>query len=115
MNPNIFCEVSAAGPANLTIIVLDNGTYGTTGDQKTAAYDRIDLELVARSFRIKNTKKASTGTEIMQALESFEDGPSLLHIPIKPGKSEGNNPLTPDQVKERFMKALSRMQLKSFS
>jgi sulfopyruvate decarboxylase beta subunit len=113
MNPNIFCEISATGPANLTIIVLDNGTYGTTGDQRTAAYERIDLELVARSFGIKNTTKASTRTEIAQALESFGEGPNLMHIPIKPGKSEGRPALTPVQVKERFMKALSRTQLKS--
>jgi sulfopyruvate decarboxylase alpha subunit len=105
MNPGIFCEISATGPANLTIIALDNGTYGTTGDQITAAYDRIDLELVARSFGIKNTAKASTKTEIMRALESFGEGPNLLHVPIKPGKSDGRPTLTPVQMKERFMKA----------
>jgi sulfopyruvate decarboxylase alpha subunit len=107
MNPNIFCEISATGPANMTIIALDNGTYGTTGDQRTAAYDRIDLELVARSFGIKNTMKASTKTEIARALESFGEGPNLLHVPIKPGKSKDRPILTPVQVKERFMKALS--------
>jgi sulfopyruvate decarboxylase beta subunit len=105
MNPNVFCEISAMAPTNLTIIALDNGTYGTTGDQKTAAYERIDLELVARSFGIKNTTKASTKTKIAQALESFGEGPNLLHIPIKPGKSEGRPTLTPVQMKERFMKA----------
>jgi len=113
MNPNIFCEISATGPANLTTIVLDNGTYGTTGDQRTGAYDRIDLELVARSFGIKNTTKASTKTGIAQALESLGEGPNLLHIPIKPGKSEGRPALTPVQMKERFIKALSRTPLKS--
>ena len=105
MNPNIFDEIAATGPANLTIIVLDNGTYGTTGDQKTAAYDRIDLELIARSFGIKNTAKASTRTKIAQALKSFGNGPNLLHIPIKPGQSEGRPTLTPVEMKERFMKA----------
>jgi sulfopyruvate decarboxylase subunit beta len=107
MNPNILCEISATGPANLAIIVLDNGTYGTTGDQKTAAYDRIDLELVARSFGIKNTMKASTKNKIALALESFGEGPNLLHVPIKPGKSKDRPVLTPVQVRERFIKALS--------
>jgi sulfopyruvate decarboxylase alpha subunit len=105
MNPNIFSEISAAGPANLTIVALDNGTYGTTGDQRTVAYERIDLEQVARSFGIKNTTKASTKTKIAQALESFGAGPNLLHVPIKPGKSDGRPTLTPVQMKERFMKA----------
>lgn len=112
MNPNIFCEIAAMGPTNLTIIVLDNGTYGTTGDQKSAAYDRIDLELVVRSFGIKNTKKATTETEIVQALKSFGEGPNLLHVGIKPGKSEGIiPPITPVQMKERFLKAFSHMKL----
>jgi sulfopyruvate decarboxylase beta subunit len=113
MNPNILCEISTTGPANLTIIVLDNGTYGTTGDQKTAAYDRIDLELVARSFGIKNTMKAATKTKIAQAVASFGAGPNLLHVPTKPGKSKAHPDLMPVEVKERFMKALSRTQLKS--
>jgi thiamine pyrophosphate-dependent acetolactate synthase large subunit-like protein len=113
MNPNILCEISTTGPANLTIIVLDNGTYGTTGDQKTAAYDRIDLELVARSFGIKNTMKAATKTKIARALASFGAGPNLLHVPTKPGKSKAHPDLMPVEVKERFMKALSRRQLKS--
>ena len=108
MNPSIFCEVAATAPANLTIIALDNGAYSTTGDQRTYAYDRIDLELVARSFGIENAKKASTKSEIEQGLGSFGEGPNLLHIPIRVGKLEGVNPLTPVQLKERFMKALSR-------
>lgn len=108
MNPNIFCEISATKPANLTVVALDNGTYGTTGDQRSAAYASIDLELVARSFGIKNTRKASTKNQIAQALESFGEGPNLLHIPMKPGKSEGRPSLTPVEVKERFMRALAR-------
>lgn len=107
MNPGIFSEIGAVAPANLTIVALDNGTYCTTGDQKTAAYDRVDLELVARSFGIAKTRKAATRAEIAAALGAFGEGPNLLHIPMKPGKTGGLNPLTPVPLKERFMKALA--------
>lgn len=46
MNPNILCEIASLKPLNMTIIVLDNGTYSTTagGGQKIASHDRFDLE-----------------------------------------------------------------------
>jgi len=107
MNPNILCEISSLRPSNLTLIVLDNGTYSTTGNQKTPAYDSIDLELLARSFGFTSTRKAFTEEEITRALKGFEEGPHLLHVVIKPGMSEcGKTPLKPQKIKERFMNTL---------
>ena len=107
MNPNVFCEIAMVKPANLTVVLLDNGTFGTTGDQQTPAYHEIDLELVARSFGIAHTRKATGRDEIVEALAGFGQGPNLVHIPIKTGKSEGKIPLRPETIKERFMKALA--------
>lgn len=107
LNPNILCETAMVNPSNMTIILLDNGTYGTTGNQKTPAHDFLDLELVARSFGFTNTRKASTQEEIVSGLESLRDGLNLLHILIKPVKSQGlSTPLEPRVIKERFMKAV---------
>ncbi|WP_245618647.1 sulfopyruvate decarboxylase subunit alpha [Methanogenium cariaci] len=44
----ILPVVAAEAPKNLTIIALDNGTFGSTGDQLTHAYGIADLELLAR-------------------------------------------------------------------
>jgi sulfopyruvate decarboxylase subunit beta len=107
MNPNILCEIASLKPSNLTLIVLDNGTYSTTGNQKTPAYDLIDLELLARSLGFSSTRKALTEEEITGALKDFEEGPHLLHVVIKPGISEcGKTPLNPQKIKERFMNTL---------
>ncbi len=105
MNPNILCEIALLKPSNLTIILLDNGTYGTTGNQITPAYGFLDLELLARSFGFSATRKAFVGEEIIETLRNLDEGPHLLHVVIKPGKSEcGKTPLKPTQIKERFMK-----------
>jgi sulfopyruvate decarboxylase subunit beta len=85
MNPNILCEISSLKPSNLTLMVLDNGTYSTTGNQKTPAYDFVDLELLARSFGFASTRKAFTGEEIAGALQDFEEGPHLLHVVLNLG------------------------------
>ena len=105
MNPNILCEISQANPGNLTIIALDNGTLSTTGEQKTPSHDSIDLELMARSLGITNTRKASTRHEILKGLENFAEGPNFLHVIIKGGSTRGAPTRDPLELKTRFMKA----------
>ena len=106
MNPNILCEIASVRPTNLTVVALDNGTFSTTGDQKTPSYDLVDLELIARSFGISNTRKAFTRNEILDSLENLKEGPNFLHVVIKPGSSRGGNIRDPIELKTRFMKAV---------
>ena len=63
INPNALCSVSQFGKENLTIVALDNGTYGSTGNQQTAS-QKMDLELLARGFGIENTCKAYKGRRV---------------------------------------------------
>ena len=37
MNPGTLATVAAAAPENLTVIAIDNGAYGSTGNQPTLA------------------------------------------------------------------------------
>ena len=106
MNPNILCEIALLKPSNLTIVLLDNGTYSTTGNQLTPAYGFIDLELLARSFGFSATRKAFVEEDIIETLRGFGEGPHLIHVVVKAGQSEcGKTPLKPRQIKERFMRA----------
>jgi len=94
---------------NLTIFCLDNGTWGSTGDQPTHAYHRIDMELLAKASGIKNTMKAQTEEELREVLRSLHEveGPRFVHVLVRPGNaSVGNIPLTPTEIKDRFRKAL---------
>jgi sulfopyruvate decarboxylase beta subunit len=94
-------------PRNLTIVCLDNGTFGSTGNQMTPAYLQVDLELYARACGFENTGKAFRPEEIRETLTDLEKGPSFLHVVLKPGNSDVPNiPLSPLQIRDRFMAAV---------
>ncbi|MFZ2072016.1 MAG: sulfopyruvate decarboxylase subunit alpha [Halobacteriota archaeon] len=102
---NILPVVADKKPVNLSIVCLDNGTWGSTGDQP-APY--ADMELMAISAGIANTKRVHTEEELRYALEQLyeEKGPRFLHLLVKPGNAEiGNIKLNAAQIKSRFMKA----------
>jgi sulfopyruvate decarboxylase subunit beta len=103
--------IAAERAKNLSLFCLDNGTLGSTGDQLTNAYSQVDMELLAISTGIKEAKKAHTEQELRSTIEDLYDskGPRFIHVIVKPGNvpSVANIKLTPEQIKRRFMKAMS--------
>ncbi|MGB7001908.1 MAG: thiamine pyrophosphate-dependent enzyme, partial [Halobacteriota archaeon] len=108
---SILPTIAAEKPKNLSIFCLDNGTLGSTGDQLTNAYSGVDMELIAISAGIKETKKVHTEKELRSTIEGLYDnkGPRFIHVIVKPGSlpSVANIKLTPEQIKGRFVKAMS--------
>ncbi len=117
---NILPIAAEKKPRNLSIVCLDNGTWGSTGDQP-APY--ADMELMAISASVENTMKVHTEEELRSALERlYEDaGPRFLHVMVKPGNAlspyrafgvVGQSPtvenikLGAEQIKRRFMEAM---------
>jgi len=104
---NILPVVAEKKPKNLSIVCLDNGTWGSTGDQP--APSSADMELMAISAGITNTVKVHTEEELRSALERLygEVGPRFLHVMVKPGNAEVENiKLRAEQIKRRFMEAM---------
>lgn len=111
MNPNALCMVGVHKPKNLTIIVVDNGTYGSTGDQITPAYNNVDLELLARTFGVECTAKVYTARELLVAVEKLgsEPGPRFIHTIVKPYNADVSSiPFTPTEIKTRLMGFIMR-------
>ena len=109
MNPNALLEIGREAPANLTIIALDNGAYGSTGSQETCALRYIDLEILANACGIQNTHKVNTEEELAYLYKDSLSArqTSFLHVILKPGNTKAPNiPLSPAEVTERFIKAL---------
>ena len=103
---NILPIVAEKQPENLSIVCLDNGTWGSTGDQP-APY--MDVELMALSAGIENTMKVITEAELRSTLEQLyeEAGPRFLHVTVKPGNANvANIPLRAPQIKRRFIAAI---------
>ncbi|MDI6885287.1 MAG: sulfopyruvate decarboxylase subunit alpha [archaeon] len=104
---NILPVVADKKPENLSIVCLDNGTWGSTGDQPTPSY--VDMELKAISAGIENTRGVNTEEELRFALERLyeEAGPRFLHVVVKPGNVEVEDiKLKAEQIKRRFTKAV---------
>ena len=107
---SVLPTIAAESPKNLSLFCLDNGTLGSTGDQLTNAYSQVDMELMAIISGIKETKKVHTEKELRSTIEGLYDnkGPRFIHVIVKPGNAEVENiKLTPEQIKGRFMKAMS--------
>ena len=87
MNPCILPMVVQYGGNNLTIICLDNGTFGSTGDQPTMTWTGLNLELVAKSFGMTKTCTVSSEDGIKEVIRDINDYQFIL-IKIIPGNAE---------------------------
>lgn len=99
----ILPVIAAENPKNLTIVCLDNGAFGSTGNQMTHAWSGVDMELYAIAAGITNTHKVHTADELKQVWQNRGNELCFIHILLKPGNSDAKNiPLSPIEIKERF-------------
>jgi len=91
MNPGTLATAAHFAPRNLTIIAIDNGSYGSTGNQPTYTGSCVDLELVARGFGIQNSYKASTGEEIAAIMKVPGKTLRFVHVLAVPGNRDVPN------------------------
>ena len=88
MNPGTLATAAALAPKNLTILAIDNGAYGSTGNQPTLAAKGVDLEIVAQGFGFRNTIKAASEAEIVEAVKRPREGITFMHLLAVPGNKE---------------------------
>ena len=100
MNMGSLVTVFANNPINLTWIVIDNGAYGSTGNQDTYA-QKLDLVDVARGVGFTNSYDFSD-INLKEFIES--DDTSFIVYRTEPGNSKAPIiDLTPVEIKNRFM------------
>lgn len=103
MNMGSLVTIFANNPRNLTWIVIDNGTYGSTGNQDTYA-QAIDLVEIAKSVGFKNSYNFKD-INLKDVIES--DDASFIVYNTEPGNSKAPIiDLTPLEIKKRFMEAI---------
>lgn len=96
--------IAGESPENLIIIGLDNGVFGSTGNQCSPAWKTVDLELLARASGFVRTWKVHTPEELRDAYTMARSGgPSFIHVIIRPGnRNVPNILLSPLEIKNRF-------------
>lgn len=90
---------------NLLHIVLDNGVYGTTGNQPTIA-DRISFVGIALACGYVNAETISTQDAVQKNVNLHRPGrgPRLIHIPVSTDVpiAAPRIPYSAQEMKERF-------------
>lgn len=92
MNAGVLATVAAQDPANLAILVLDNGRYGLTGGQATHTALGTDIARMAAAAGIRETLTTTTTDDLPAAAKllhtdaharlvvlKVDDGPSAPH------------------------------------
>jgi sulfopyruvate decarboxylase subunit beta len=109
MNPGSLITVAHQHPQNLKWIVIDNGSYGSTGDQPTYTTKLTSLSGMAAAAGIADTVEISPEQDIKSVLleKIRKKGLSFIVVKIEPGnRSQGLIPHDPVFIKNRFMEAV---------
>lgn len=103
----ILPAIGAARPSNFRVFCLDNGAFGSTGNQPTYAAAAVDLELMARAAGLSPTAKVHDPGELAAVCRDRRGGPLFVHVMIRPGNTAVPNiPLSPEEIRNRFTAAL---------
>ena len=105
MKMGTLATIGAYGPDNLIHIVLDNGTYDSTGGQPTVSAS-VDFAAVAADCGYARGLRCDGLDGFAKALKSALEvmGPHLIHMRIKPGSMDnlGRPTISPPEVAKRF-------------
>lgn len=95
-------------PPNYILMVIDNGSYGSTGDQPTYTGKRTDLAGMARAAgcaRVIETQGSETGAALRSAIGAGEA--TVLVVKCESGNAKMPViTMDPVVIRDRFMKAV---------
>ncbi len=109
MNMNTLSTIGNRAPNNYTLLILDNGTYGSTGNQKTFTSENTSLKEVAIGAGCRNVIECNakeTPNKILNAIKDKKNSYVIIskiksgNIKVKP------IPLNPVTLRDRFRKYL---------
>jgi sulfopyruvate decarboxylase subunit beta len=107
MNPGTLATAAHFSPSNLTILAIDNSSYGSTGNQPTLAGSCVDLEAVARGFGIRDTIKISGKKQLIDVMKKSGNGLRFIHALAVPGNKDiPNIPIDHFEIKRQFQEFL---------
>ena len=108
MNLGSLATIAREAPPNLCLIVIDNGVYGSTGNQPTARADGTDLAALARAAGCKHVVEAADEQQLTDALKNFSSGLAVVIVQAEAGNADVPIiDLGPVEIKQRFMQHLA--------
>jgi thiamine pyrophosphate-dependent acetolactate synthase large subunit-like protein len=108
MQLGCLSTIATLNPANLCMIVMDNGIYQITGAQPTPAAAVSDLIAVAIASGLANSAWAADEKDFERLIDKSltASGPMLIGVRIDDQPGTGTTRRDPVQIRERFMLGL---------
>jgi len=104
MNLGSLTTVAHYAPPNYCLIIIDNESYGSTGNQPTPTAQKTDLEKIARAAGISLVKTIKNLENLQKVLHLYQS--ELLVVIAKTDSFNADVPhipLLPEFIKKRFM------------
>ena len=110
LNLGSMSMVGAEKPDNLITIVIDNGCYESTGGQYCIS-QKLDLSKLAESSGYLSVAQVDNEEDLKEKVLAFlkKTGPSFILVKVDSSRQEGipRVSFTPEEIKERFIQAIS--------
>jgi thiamine pyrophosphate-dependent acetolactate synthase large subunit-like protein len=104
-----LATIGVHGPANLSVVVIDNERYGETGMQATHTAHGVDLTAVARGCGFDDSRMIRTEAEVASLRSAIHGKPGPLFAQVKVVAEKLPLVLPPHDgvvLKERFRAAV---------
>ena len=100
--------IAMLGPRNLTIVIMDNGSYQITGGQRTLTAYGTDVVAVAQGAGLALSAWATDEKDFELRMDRAlaDDGPWLIAARIDGEPPEAETERDPAQIRDRFMRGL---------
>lgn len=109
MNMGSLATIGRYRPGNLVLVIVDNGAYGSTGDQPTATSVRCDLAGVAKGCSIERAETVGEPAGFVESLQEALASGATSVIVAKVSTEKPPTaivPLTGPEIRDRFMEVL---------
>ena len=109
MNVGALATIAVLNPANLAILVVDNGHYGETGYQRSHTSLGVDLEKIAAGSGIKATRTIVAEADIANGARLLRagNGTAFVVLRVKPTDPPAfKRNMDPAACRNRFRAAL---------
>lgn len=115
MNLGTLSTIGLEAPSNFILFIVDNGSYGSTGDQPTHTAKGTSLAAIAKAAGIESSVEVP-GEKAAETLQACigKPGPHVIVAKVEPGSPAMTPiPLTSLAIRDRFREAVKAAQAAS--
>ncbi|MDK2893064.1 sulfopyruvate decarboxylase subunit beta [Methanohalophilus sp.] len=107
MNMGTLATIASQAPQNYLLVIVDNGAYGSTGNQPTATLNHVNLEEVAQGAGNRDVFEVDSLQRLHTILGEKDSG--IIVAKAQPGNEDVPViQMIPEAILSRFMAESSR-------